>query len=88
MDRGMTTEQLEISKQVKLMAGLMGLNRSQILDELRKEYKEDDLNFAIGELDETLKLYGDGNKVDRRVIKRNRIKNNMSFSQVVRKRLK
>lgn len=78
----------EIKKNVTIMAAVMGMSREQIEKEIQNEYEGADLDFAEGTLNETLKLYGDGNKVNRKIIRKNRAKNNISFSQTVRKRLK
>lgn len=83
-----TQSHFEIGNSINIMVAVMGLTRDQIVDEIDKSFEGADYKFAIGHMDETLKSLGDGNRADRRVIRHNRRKNNMTFSQIVKRKLK
>lgn len=78
----------EIEKSINILVAVLGLTRDQIIDEIEKSFEGEDYKFAVGHMDENLKQFGDGNRAHRKVIRHNRRKNNMTFSQIVKRRLK
>lgn len=83
-----TQTQAEIKNSVNILVAVMGLTRDRVLDEIEKSFEGEDRKFAIGHMDEILKQLGDGNRANRKVIRHNRRKNNMTFSQIVKRRLR
>lgn len=78
-------ENLEMIKNIRIMACVLGMTRLQIELDIRKELTGDNLKLAYQELD---LVFVDRERIARKDIRRFRQRNGMSFSKVVKKNLK
>lgn len=72
--------------EIRIMAYTLGMTREQIEKELKANYKGEELKINLAELD---KVLPDGaERANRRTIRKSRAMNGMTFSQIVKRKLK
>lgn len=85
LTRELTPEEVETIRNIRVMAFVIGMTKKQIENDVRKSLTGEALKQAM---DEVELVFQGRDKIDRQSIRHNRQKRNISFSNVVKKRLR
>jgi len=78
-------ENVEMIKQIRVMAFVLGMTRTQVETDLKKELTGENLELGLAELNN---VFGDLEKIPREWIRKYRKQNGISFSKLVKQRVK
>ena len=78
-------ENVDMIKQIRVMAFVIGMTRTQVETDLKKELTGE--NLALG-MEELKNVYGELERIPREWIRKYRKQNGLSFSKLVKQRVK